>query len=76
LEGLHARQPGAKFFTCFWFFAMFEIEVGDRLIGTDLIGTWKAHTDFSVLETLNFESHIAQDTLDRLAASSSHPSLK
>jgi hypothetical protein len=52
------------------------IEVGDRLIGTELIGTWKAHTDFSVLETPNFESHIAQDTLECLTASSSYPSLK
>lgn len=53
-----------------------EIEVGDDLMGTQLIETWKAHTDFSVLETLNLESDIAQDTLECLATSSSFPSLR
>jgi hypothetical protein len=53
-----------------------EIRVGDDLISTQLVETWKAHTDFSVLQILNLWSCIAQDTLECLAASSNFQSLR
>jgi len=52
------------------------IRVGDDLIGTQLIETWKAHTDFSKLQILRLETFVSQDTLECLAASSSFPSLR
>ena len=67
---VHSSSPISGSLRCL------EIRVGDDLIGTQLIETWKAHTDFSVLERLKFESHIAQDTLECLTASSSFPSLR
>ncbi|KUJ08796.1 uncharacterized protein LY89DRAFT_599335, partial [Mollisia scopiformis] len=51
------------------------IGVGDKLIGTHLIKTWNAHTDFSVLESMNLEAEVDQAVLEFLAASSGFPSL-
>jgi hypothetical protein len=65
---VQSSSPVSGFLRCL------EIEVGDDLMGIQLIETWKAYTDFSVLETLNLESEIVQDTLECLATSSSFPS--